>query len=107
MSGCVIDMLEPVSKIRLLGIPSIIADIVGVPCSNRMGTGTVSFVTAFSGALRRKELSSFYLARVSLNRGFLFALPSCMSVDFSPEERETFERSLGFLFPGELVELAS
>jgi len=45
MPGCIFDMLEPVSKIRLLDIPSISADIVGVPCSNRMGT--VSFVTAF------------------------------------------------------------
>ena len=34
MPGCIIDMLEPVSKIRLLDIPSISADIVSVPCSN-------------------------------------------------------------------------
>jgi len=57
MPGCIMDMLEPVSKIRLLDIPSISADIVGVPFSNRMGT--VSFVTAFSWVLRLKELSSF------------------------------------------------
>ena len=36
---------------------NIYTDTVGVPCSNKMGTA--SFVTAFSGALRRKELSSF------------------------------------------------
>jgi len=47
-----------------------------------------------------------YTSRVSLTRGFLFALP-VLSVDFSPEERERFERSFGFLFPGELVQLAS
>ena len=47
MPGCIIDMLEPVSRIRLLDIPSISADIVGVPFSNRMGS--VSFVTAFQG----------------------------------------------------------
>jgi hypothetical protein len=41
MPGYIIGMLEPVSKIRLLDIPSLSADIVRVPCSNRMGT--VSF----------------------------------------------------------------
>jgi len=75
MPRCIIDMLEPVSKIRLLDIPSISADIVGVLCSNRMGT--VSFVTVFSGALTRKELLPLQLSRISLTRGFLFALPSC------------------------------
>jgi len=57
MPRCIIDTLEAVSKIKLLNIFSISADIVGVPCSNRIGT--VSFLTAFSGALRRKELPSF------------------------------------------------
>jgi len=52
MPGCIVDRLEPVSKIRLLVIPSITVDIVGVPCSKRMGT--VSFVTAFSGAFGAK-----------------------------------------------------
>jgi len=74
MPGCIIDMLEPVSKIRLLDILSISYDIVDVPCSNRMGT--VSFVTVFSGALRRKELFPLHPSRVSLTRGFLFAFPS-------------------------------
>ena len=46
MPGCIMDILEPVSKIRLLNIPPVTADILGVPCSNEMGT--VSFVTAFS-----------------------------------------------------------
>ena len=55
--GCSIDTLEPVSKIRLLDIPSISTEIAGVPCSNK--TQTADFTTALSGALRWKELSSF------------------------------------------------
>lgn len=55
--GCSIDMLELMSRIRLLDIPSISTDIVGVPCSNRIGT--LGLLTAFSGRLRWKELSSF------------------------------------------------
>ena len=76
MPGCIIDTLEPVSKMRFLGIPLISADIVGVPCCNRMGT--VDFVTAFSGALRRNESCLLlHLSRVSVARGSLFALPFC------------------------------
>jgi O-acetyl-ADP-ribose deacetylase (regulator of RNase III) len=50
MLDCKIDMLEPVSTIRLLDMPSISTDILGVPCSKVTGTGT--FLTAFSGTLR-------------------------------------------------------
>ena len=106
MPGCIIDTLEPVSKMRFLGIPLISADIVGVPCCKRMGT--VSFVTAFSGALRRKECCLLYtsLAFPWLVIFFSHSL-LVLSVQLSPKERERFKRSLGILFPGELVELAS
>jgi hypothetical protein len=55
--GCSIDMLEPVSKIRLLDILPISTETVGVPCSNKMET--VHIITALSGAFRWKELCSF------------------------------------------------
>jgi hypothetical protein len=55
--GCSIDTLQLVSKIRLLDIPSISTEIVGVPCSNKMET--VHITTALSGAFRWKERSSF------------------------------------------------
>jgi len=48
--------MEPVSKIRLLDIPSISTDIVDAPCSIEMET--LWLLTSFSGALRWRELSS-------------------------------------------------
>jgi hypothetical protein len=50
MQGYKIDMLEHVSSIRLLKMPLISTDILGLPCSNMIGT--VTFVAAFSGTLR-------------------------------------------------------
>src|SRR5215469_14501631 len=55
--GWSIDTLEPVSKIKRLGTPSISTETVGVPCSNVIETEEV--VTALSGALGWEELSSF------------------------------------------------
>jgi len=55
--GCNIETFEPVSKIRLLDMPSIQTEIKGIPHSNAILTGGLS--TAFSGTVRRKELSSF------------------------------------------------
>jgi len=54
---CIIDTLELVSKMRRLAIPSVSAEIVGAPNSNR--TETENFLTALSGVARWKELSSF------------------------------------------------
>jgi len=55
MPGCIIDTLEPVSKIRRLAIPSISTEIVGAPDSNR--TETENLLTALSWLARWKELS--------------------------------------------------
>jgi len=57
MPGCIIDTLEPVSKMGRLAIPYISTEIVGAPNSNR--TETENFLTALSGVARWKELSSF------------------------------------------------
>ena len=57
MRGCNIEALDPVSTVRLRGVPSISTEIIGVPCSSVTETG--DFVTASSGAPRWKELSSF------------------------------------------------
>lgn len=57
---CSIDRLKPVSKIRILDIPSISSEIVGVPCSNK--TESEDFMTPFSRALRWKKWSSFSLS---------------------------------------------
>jgi hypothetical protein len=73
-AGCSIDILEPVSKIRLLATPSISTEKVGPPCSNMMETR--DFSAALSGALRRKELSSISpLARFP-DSCSLFQLPA-------------------------------
>ena len=56
MPGCKIQTLEPVSIIRLLGIPSISIRTVGVPCSNTIETKDFM---ALSWGLRWKELPSF------------------------------------------------
>jgi len=56
ISGCNIEIFEPVSKIRLLDMPSIQTEINGVPHSIAILTGALS--TDFSGTVRRKELSS-------------------------------------------------
>jgi hypothetical protein len=55
--GWRIDTLEPVSKIKHLGTPSISTETVGAPCSNMIETEEV--VTALSGVLGWEELSSF------------------------------------------------
>jgi hypothetical protein len=54
--GWSIETLEPVSRIKHLDTPSICTEMVGVPCPNDIET---EIMTAFSGALGRKELSSF------------------------------------------------
>jgi hypothetical protein len=56
MPGCSIEIVEPVSKSRLLDMPCISTDIVGAPCSIEMET--LCLLTVFSGALRWRELSS-------------------------------------------------
>ena len=95
MPGCIIDMLEPVFKIRLLDILFISSNIVGVPCSNSMRN--VSFLTAFLGALRRKELPFFTPLSRLFTRGFFHSL-LVLSVDFSPEERERLNVYSGSFF---------
>ena len=57
MLDCNIETLDPVSTIRLGGVPAISTELVGVSCSTVTETG--DFVTASSGAPRWKELSSF------------------------------------------------
>jgi hypothetical protein len=57
MPGCIIDTLEPMSKMRRLAIPSISTEIAGAPNSNR--TETENVLTALSVVARWKELSSF------------------------------------------------
>ena len=53
--GCNIETFEPVYKIRLPDMPSIQTEIKGLPHSNAILTGGLS--TAFSGTVRRKEMS--------------------------------------------------
>jgi hypothetical protein len=57
MPGCIIDTLEPVSKMRRLAIPSISTEIVDASNSNRIETKNI--LTALSVVVRWKELSSF------------------------------------------------
>jgi hypothetical protein len=68
MPGCMIEMLEPVSTIRLLVTPSISTEMEGVSCSSI--TETEGAMTAFSWVLRRRELSSLTL--LSRFPNFLF-----------------------------------
>jgi len=101
-------MLEPVSKIRLLDIPSISTEIVGVPCSNKMET--IHIITAPAGAFRWKKLSSF----IPISH-FPFFFVSCLTPFFIPSEglsqgerrHARRKHSLGFLLPGVVVKLTS
>jgi len=56
ISGWSIDMLEPVSIIRLLAVPSISSEIEGARSSNR--PETVGLMTAFTGVSSFRELST-------------------------------------------------
>jgi hypothetical protein len=56
MPDCMIDTLEPVSTIRLLCLPSISTEMMGVPSSNVRGTG--DFTAALSGGSSLEELPS-------------------------------------------------
>ena len=62
MPGCIIEMLDPVSRIRRLVTP-ISTEMEGVPCSNR--TELTGAMTAFSGVLRRRGCLPSRLVRVS------------------------------------------
>jgi len=73
MPGCIIDMLDPVSTIRLLVTPSISTVMEGVPCSSK--NETEDAMTAFSRVLRRRELPSL---------APLFSFPGIL---FLPEDR--------------------
>jgi hypothetical protein len=56
MPGCIREIEDTVSTIRILVTPSLFTEIEGVPHSNK--SETEGAMTAFSGILRRRELSS-------------------------------------------------
>ena len=56
MPGCIIETLDPMSRIRRRATPSISSEMKGVPCSNKIELKDA--MTAFSGVLRWRELSS-------------------------------------------------
>lgn len=94
MPGCIIEMLETVSKTIILVTPSISTVMEGVPFSNR--TATKGAMTAFSEVLRRRELSS--LTPRSRFPDFSFLYENSV---LSLEGYERLERSVGFPFSGE------
>jgi len=98
MPGCKIETSEPVSIIRLLGIPCISTRTVGVPCSNTIETN--DFMAALSGASRWKELPLFSTLTPFLDFSFYLTSRPFTWGELFPGECERFERSFGFLFPG-------
>ena len=56
MPGCIIETLDPVSRIRRRATPSISTEMEGVTYSNIIKLKDA--ITAFSGSLRWRELSS-------------------------------------------------
>jgi len=56
MPGCIIETLDPVSRIGRRAAPSISTEMEGVPCFNI--TGVRDAMTAFTGLLSWRELSS-------------------------------------------------
>jgi len=99
-----LQILEPVSTIRLLVIPSISIVMKGVPCSRT--NGTKDAMTAFSGVLGRREMPS--LAPLSSFPDFLFLSENRVWVNggLSREGPERLQRSVGH-FTGGLEVFAS
>jgi hypothetical protein len=100
--GCNIETFEPVSKIRLLDMPSIRTEINGVPHSNAILTG--GLLTAFSETGGRSCLHSRLVSR---NSGLPFLFPPSSNGGFSLEKRGRLGASPGSLYLGESALLAS
>jgi len=102
--GCNIEAFEPVSRIRLLDMPSILTEMKGVPYSNTILTGLID---SFFGDSEAE--GAVFIHASSFPETLASRLSSRLAVygGFFPEKRGRLGPSLWSLFLGEFALLAS